>query len=66
MSTQVKHESLFGRIKNALKRKDGKKEDFTKGMPVFAPFKGPMQSSSPMEVMPPQPPKPKEEEPRDY
>jgi hypothetical protein len=65
MNTHVKHESIFGRIKNALKRK-GKMEDITKGMPVFAPGRGPMQPNSSWEVMPPQPPKPKEEEPRDY
>jgi hypothetical protein len=66
MDTQPKHETLFGRIKNALKRKDEKKEDFTKGMPVFSPGRGPLQPGSSWEVMPPQPPKPKDEEkPRD-
>ena len=65
VDTQPKRETLLGRIKNALKRK-GKMEDITKGMPVFSPFRGPLQPNSSWEVMQPQPPKPKEEEPKDY
>jgi hypothetical protein len=66
MDTQPKRETLFGRIKHVLKRK-GKMEDITKGMPVFAPGRGPMQPNSSWEVMPPQPPRPSDndERPRD-
>jgi hypothetical protein len=56
--------SLFRRLLNVLKGEGLK--DITKGMPVFAPGRGPTQPHSSWEVMPPQPPKPKEEEPKDY